>query len=255
MDTEADRLRRALVDAFPSYLRRRLAEIDAPAIDPAVVAAAERLDAELGDLLSRPPAAQDRSPLQVVRDVLAEPTSALSALGVPGVDRDPEQEALLPGDRYGLAPATARDLGDEAWQAHLAWGVAKAREVAGMVPATDRQEPTGPLVALVSTELMDRSKLSSVAESAGYAVAVTRNPAAVTDLLDGRRPVVAFVDLSHSAADEAMRLLAAGGVRIVAYGPHVDDVALARARSLGAAEALPRSRFFHDPGRYLPPIV
>ena len=37
------------------------------------------------------------------------------------------------------------------------------------------------------------------------------------------------------------------GVRIVCYGPHVDDEAADAARAAGADVVMPRSRFFRDP--------
>ena len=63
---------------------------------------------------------------------------------------------------------------------------------------------------------------------------------------------MALVDLEHGAASEAIAALAGAGVTVVAYGPHVDDVALAAARAQGAAEALPRSRFFARLPKLLP---
>ncbi len=56
--------------------------------------------------------------------------------------------------------------------------------------------------------------------------------------------VRAFVDMAAAGADDAIRALAGAGVATIAFGPHVDDVALVRARSLGAGDALPRSVFF-----------
>jgi len=39
---------------------------------------------------------------------------------------------------------------------------------------------------------------------------------------------------------------------VVAFGPHVDDLALVRAGALGADRALPRSRFFKGIADLLP---
>jgi hypothetical protein len=257
VEPEAERLHRELVAAFPGYVKGRIAAAGLPAVDDAVDEATHRLDVALAELLTQPPAEQAGSPLQLVRQALAIPTRALADQGAAPVPRDEHEEALLPEDGYALAPATSRDMGEAVWQAHVAWGVAKAHRVAGMVPVAGAAEaqPGRPIVAVVSSDLMDRSKLVSVAEAAGYQPSVARNPAAVAELLAGRRPSVAFVDLTHSAADEMVRSLAAAGVRTVAFGPHVDDLALARARSLGAVDAVPRSRFFRDPALYLPRVV
>jgi hypothetical protein len=98
---------------------------------------------------------------------------------------------------------------------------------------------------------MDRSRIEPVVRDAGLTLEVWRNPAAIDRGLAASRPVLVLVDLAHPAADDALRGAAAAGVRAYAFGPHVDDVALIRAQSLGAADALPRSRFF----RRLPEIV
>jgi hypothetical protein len=69
------------------------------------------------------------------------------------------------------------------------------------------------------------------------------------------RPVVVFVDLEHPDADEAVRSASGQPGRVVAYGPHVDDIAMVRAQALGADEAMPRSRFFRDPSAHFPTVV
>jgi hypothetical protein len=66
------------------------------------------------------------TPLQLVRDVMAAPTAALAAAGVPPARRDPGQVELDPGDLYDLGPARWSDLGDAVGDAALAWGAAKA---------------------------------------------------------------------------------------------------------------------------------
>ena len=48
--------------------------------------------------------------------------------------RDEVTVNALPGDRYGLAPASSRELGDEVWEAHLRWGAAKAAALTGDQP-------------------------------------------------------------------------------------------------------------------------
>ena len=97
---------------------------------------------------------------------------------------------------------------------------------------------------------MDLGPFESAASRVGYRFECV-GPAAVADL----EPLVAFVDLEASGADDAIVDLAARGVRVIAYGPHVDDVALVRARSLGAVVAEPRGRMLRDPAAYLPPLV
>jgi hypothetical protein len=88
-------------------------------------------------------------------------------------------------------------------------------------------------VAAYVPDLMDRSKLATVAEvtfvSSPEALATT--PA---DLV--------VVDLSRPGVLEA---LGGGiGVRTVGFGSHVDHELLAAARAAGCDEVLPRSKFF-----------
>ena len=92
------------------------------------------------------------------------------------------------------------------------------------------------VVALVD-DLMDRSKVSSAFPDAQFA-----RDAAAADGAD-----VVIVDLvRHGGAVEALRA-AAPGARLVAFGPHVDAAALARARDDGADVVVARSVFFRDP--------
>ncbi|HYV60065.1 MAG TPA: hypothetical protein VFA62_08355 [Acidimicrobiia bacterium] len=92
------------------------------------------------------------------------------------------------------------------------------------------------VVALVG-DLMDRSKIAAVVPDAGFA----------TDPDDCAEADTVIVDVkAHPGAVATARRLAPAA-RIVAYGRHDDPEALAAARAEGADEAMPRSRFFHDP--------
>jgi hypothetical protein len=96
------------------------------------------------------------------------------------------------------------------------------------------------VVALVA-DLMDRSHISAASSD----VVFTGDP----DACAGADMVV--VDLArYGEAVPALRA-AAPGVRIVAFGPHVDGELLARARTEGADVVLPRSQFFRDPAAAL----
>lgn len=252
MELVAEALRSALVAGFRTWLADRLATLGL-ASDPGLADVAEEaataLDARLGDLLALPFADQARAPMEVVRDAVRPVVDELQRRGVPPTGG----EAAFPWDVFSLVPRGIADLGEEAERTLLAWGAAKASALGGapVVPPTPRR----PVVLLVTGDLADRTRLASIVEGGGLEPVVARNPAAVEDALGTIRPVVAFVDLGHRSADEVIGRLAAAGVRVVAYGPHVDDLALVRARSLGAAEVLPRSRFFRDPGRWLPELA
>jgi len=67
--------------------------------------------------------------LELFQEALRFPTYALEQAGNQPVGRDEIATNALPGDRFGLAPASSRDLGEEAWMAHLSWGAAKAAAI------------------------------------------------------------------------------------------------------------------------------
>ncbi len=90
-----------------------------------------------------------------------------------------------------------------------AWGIARATEIAGVVPATGAPHRGG--AALVGTDLMDRSKVAAAAEAAGTELAVWRNPGAVEEGLAGSTPRIAFVDLAHPAALAVIARIAGAG--------------------------------------------
>ena len=92
-------------------------------------------------------------------------------------------------------------------------------------------------VAALVDDLLDRSRITAALPDA----ATCRDRAAIEDA------DVIVVDLAHHAPDVAPLRAAWPNARIVAYGAHVDDDALAAAQADGADLALPRSRFFRDP--------
>lgn len=92
------------------------------------------------------------------------------------------------------------------------------------------------VVALVG-DLMDRSKIAAALPEAAFVAGPDECAGADTVVVDVK---------AHPGAVAASRR-AAPAARIVAYGRHDDRAALAGARADGADEAMPRSRFFHDP--------
>jgi hypothetical protein len=99
-------------------------------------------------------------------------------------------------------------------------------------------------VAAYTPDLMDRSKISAAVPGCRF---VARPEALVG--LAGVEVVV--VDLSKKGVLEALHDIVASGVRVVAYGSHVDKALLARAEAAGCSEVLPRSQFFKDPAGLL----
>lgn len=229
------RLREALVSALPSYVVGRLAAGGWPQPADSVLRDAQSwLAAELDRLLALPYRDQPRGPLEVFQEALAGPTAALASAGAAPPRRDPAAEAALPGDTFDLAPASSAALGEEAWLAHLAWGAAKAAAI------------TRPACGVLAANLLDLDRIERSLVAVGYRMEQIR----AADAVLGQ--VVVFVDLEHPGADDVIRAAASRGIAAIAYGPHVDGIAMVRARSLGARDALPRSRFFRDPGAFLP---
>ena len=93
------------------------------------------------------------------------------------------------------------------------------------------------LVKAMVDDLMDRSRLSASMPDVAFA----RTPEACADA------GVVIVDLTRHAASVASVRAAAPTARIVAFGPHVDGDALARAAVDGADVVMARSVFFRDP--------
>ena len=245
MDPPASALHSAFVGGFRPYLNAIIAERDLPEVPPESIEDAEAwLDEALQELLELPFAQQRRSPLEIVQEAMTEITAALASAGAPKALRDPVTVAALPGDLYGLAPASSSALGEEAFQAHLAWGIAKAEALAPLVSGAGRG------VAVVSGDLMDISRFEDAVNGVGMQLRVWGK---TTELEP--EPVVAFVDLAHPAADDAIASFTSEGVRVIAYGPHVDEDAMARAAVLGASAILPRSRLFRSIAEHLPRIV
>jgi len=81
---------------------------------------------DLRVLLARDVDKQAESPLSVVRRAAATVGGALDALGVVPPERDDHQRRLLPDDRHNLVIASFADLSEEAGQAGITWGAAKA---------------------------------------------------------------------------------------------------------------------------------
>jgi DNA-binding NarL/FixJ family response regulator len=96
-------------------------------------------------------------------------------------------------------------------------------------------------VVALCVDLMDRSKLAAAHPGA----VLVRSAAALDERLAAGGVDLVIVDLSRGDALDAIVCASShDGVRVVAYGSHVDDDRLAAAQAAGAHEVLPRSRFF-----------
>jgi len=227
----------AFVAAYRPYVESRLAAAGLPRVDEAIDEGRAWLTGALTALLVKPYRQQHRSPLEVFQEALRPPTEALAGVGAAPATRDEMAVAALPGDTFGLAPASSQELGEAAWRAHLAWGATKA---AAMRPSA----------VVVTRNLLDGSRITAAAEASGYRLVTMASVPA-----DPAHHAVGFVDLEHPDADQAVRTLVETCGRVVAFGPHVDDLAMTRARSLGADDAIPRSRFFGSLASQFPAVV
>ena len=256
---ETERLVTAMVDAFPRYLSNRLVQLGLVASGPvatAVAVGSDRLSDALSELLSVPPGSQAQSPLELVREATEPVSAALIEMGVRPPRRDEWEIDKHPADVFGLFPASSRDLGEEAWQLHLQWGIDKAQAVAGVVPAGEQPPHPSPLpsVALFGVPIEAREDLVSAVEARGYGALVWRNPAAL-ETAGALGPIMVIVDLRHPKAHEAIRRLARSGTRTVATAGYVDDLMIPGLLALGAEEVTELGGLVDRLDRLLPRLV
>ncbi len=243
MNEAAHELMTSMLSAFTGYVEQCIQHLGVdrpPSFDDALTDGLAWLETNLEALLIQPFDEQRRGPLEVFQEAMRFPTDSLAAAGTDAVRRDAGAVAALPGDLYGLAPASSRQLGDEVWMAHLAWGARKARSF-----QRSRQ------VGLLSANLMDRSRVELPVQRAGAGLIVW--PTWVEGNLDpnGPLPDLVLIDLAAPDALVATEALVRAGVRVIAFGPHVDREALRSARRLGADQVLARSLFFENLGDLL----
>lgn len=137
MDKEAAALAEAIEAVLPSWVERSVARVMTAwrgEVDDGVRAAAARAGEhaaaevvpQLRALLEADIDDQRTTPLSLLRAAVRYPTAVLEGAGVPPVQRDEQQERLLPDDVYDLAPATFADVDPALADAGLAWGATKA---------------------------------------------------------------------------------------------------------------------------------
>jgi hypothetical protein len=94
-------------------------------------------------------------------------------------------------------------------------------------------------IAVATNDLMDRSRITESVPD--VEVVFVRTPGALVGLAGVDALVV---DLSKRGAHEALAGIVASGLRVIAYGSHVDRATLDAARTAGVTDVLPRSAFF-----------
>lgn len=125
IDEASQVLAAELVAAYEPYVREKAARFGVD-LSAAINSGRTWLDEQLIGELSNPYARQQRGPLEIFQAAMSFPTEVLLSEGLEQPPRDAMAVRALPGDHFDLAPASSRDIGEDVWAAHLAWGVAKA---------------------------------------------------------------------------------------------------------------------------------
>ena len=97
--------------------------------------------------------------------------------------------------------------------------------------------PSVPSVAAYTPDLMDRSKIAAAVPDCRFVA----RPEALVGLAGCD---LVLVDLSKRGVLDVLGDVVGSGVRVVAFGSHVDKELLATASSAGCDLVLPRSQFF-----------
>ena len=247
MVPEARRLHTALVSAFPAYTTALLAERGYP-LDRSTVEVIEtamvQLDLELADLLEQPFVEQRRTPLELF-------SLALGTLDPVLEDADVEESPDgRPGDPYALAPGSSAAIGDVVQAAHTQWGAAKAIALTRV----DRTAPPRPAVVVLTADRVARQQLCEAAEQAGYQCHGARNPSAVAGAVATETVKLAFVDLAHRAAYDAVARLTAAGIPTTVFGAEIDDLTETGLRAAGVRTVVERDRLLSEPEASFPRI-
>lgn len=248
MDGYTHELRTVMVESYPVYVATVLVSRGIEVSDliaDSIVEGAQVLDALFVTLERTSPELQRHSPLELFREALRPVTRVLTALGLPEVARDPEMQTLLPWDKFALSPASTAVIGPDVHQAHLAWGVAKASALGGLVkgPDTD-QGPQRPLLWFVCRD-GDTDAIVSAGERNGYRLL----PAPQWD-----RPVAVLLDLAVDDATELLGLALHDDHRLIAYDDDIDDVWAVGLRASGVWKVASRDDVLHRLGTILPAL-
>lgn len=238
MDTESGTLRETFVEAFPVYVASVLVargiETDEVTAD-AIVEGALVLDGLLATLEETPPRMQRYSPLELFREALRPVGLALDTVGVRPPQSDPGSVTFVEWDTHMLSPASSAALGPRAHEAHLRWGVSKARAMGAFPSKTKR-----PTIA-VQCSIEDRRIIEGQAVGAGYVV---------TDRMSDASFAVVDMDGIGSAGDVARALEA--GCRTIVYGSRIDDIQQAAMWAQGVWRVISRDDALADIGAVLP---
>lgn len=237
MNDEPASLRDTFVAAYPEYVAALLSdrgiEIDSVIADGIVVGTGV-LDGLLTSLESTPMGVVSNSPLELFREALRPVDHALDMSGIEPPLIDAQQRKLLPWDRYALSPGSSQPLGPRAHEAHLRWGVMKARTHVSQPRAGLRCADT------------DAPRLLEQLNAMGFRVLRLPTDEAVS---------VGIVDIDAAGVDEIVSDLATAGARIIVFGEDPDDLQQIRFKALGATSVVPKQSLMDDLEAHLPVIA
>ncbi len=115
-------------------------------------------------------------------------------------------------------------------------------------PTIAKHSPAG---LLLCRDLIFTTKVRATAQALGFHIQVAGDAQAVQSAIETLCPQVIFIDLTAGelVAPQALSdylKLAGPDVWFVAFGPHVEEAALAAAKAAGCQVVLPRSKFAGD---------
>jgi len=237
MSEEPIGIRVAFVAAYPRYvaevLTERGIEIE-PVIADGIVIGTGVLDGLLASLEALTPGLAERSPLELFREALRPVDHALGVAGIEPPSIDGYQREVLPWDRYAMSPGSSQQLGSEANEAHLRWGLSKAEAFAA--------QPRAGLRCLDA----DAPRLLSQLDALGYRVLRLPSAESVS---------IGLVDIDGGDSDAVISGLAAAGVLTIAFGVNPDDIEQIRFKALGATVVVPKESLLKDLAPHIPAIV
>jgi hypothetical protein len=230
-------IRESFVAAYPRYvaevLTGRGVEITATIADGIVIGTGV-LDGLLASFEAKRPGLATRSPLELFRESLRPVGRALEVDGIEPPSIDANQLSVLPWDRYALSPGSAQQLGSDAYEAHLRWGIAKVK--------AHVQQPTAGLRCRDE----DAPRLLEQFDALGYRV--LRLPA--SDDVS-----IAVVDIDGGEVDGIISHLSGAGAQVIVFGEDPDDLQHVRFKALGAVAVVQKRAVLNNLAEHIPTIV
>lgn len=101
-------------------------------------------------------------------------------------------------------------------------------------------------VVLLTADLMCASQVSAAATRAGVTLTTAMNVAAMWDQLAGRTMLVIDLNVPDVNWPQLVPLVKqqAPGIRVVAFGPHVQEALLQQAVAAGCDQVMARGQFY-----------